>query len=69
MTREEFNTLPDCIRYANPSNDCTRLDDWGFSDYEDPCEGCSSRKWNNKEEFMAMTLAEAREYINKHIKK
>ena len=70
MTQEEFNTLPRCLRYEN-SNSCDRGDDWGFSDYDDPCEGCSANRWNSKSKYMKMTLEEAwkdineyREYIN-----
>ena len=65
MTQEEFNTLPSCLRYEN-SNKCDRGDDWGFSDYDDPCEGCSANRWNCREKYMAMTLEEAWKDINEY---
>lgn len=65
MTQEEFLTLPLCLRYEN-SNICDIGDDWGFSDYDDPCEGCSANRWNSKSEYMKMTLEEAWKDINEY---
>ena len=65
MTEEEFRTLPSCLRYENSSK-CDRGDDWGFSDYDDPCEGCSANRWNCKKEYMKMTLEEAWKNINEY---
>jgi hypothetical protein len=65
MTQEEFLTLPSCLRYEN-SNVCGRGYDWGFSDYDDPCEGCSANRWNCKDKYMSMTLEEAWKDINEY---
>ena len=65
MTQEEFNTLPRCLRYEN-SKSCDRGDDWGFSDYDDPCEGCSANRYNCRQTYMSMTLEEAWKDINEY---
>ena len=41
MTEEEFNKLPSCIGYKNPSSDCPKINSDDWDELEDCCQVCT----------------------------
>ena len=47
MTQEEFDKLPSCIRYKDPSSSCRKLDNWDG----ECCSTCTGFKYFAKEYY------------------
>ena len=61
MTQEEFNKLPNGIRFKDADKDCYHLNDDDCDEFEDCCECCTGNKYFSKkysEGFMKQTYNE-----------